>query len=345
MKGGALLVLGFAGTRLAAGERRLLARLRPFGVVFVQRNVPADLEELLELVATVRAATPESVFALDAEGGRVDRLRALFGAAPPAAVLARHPPALTRRAARWIGAALRATGFDLDFAPVIDLEHGCRGNALDGRCLGAAPGRVVARGRAFVNGLAEAGIGACVKHFPGLGAAPADTHHEPARIDRSREELELDLEPFRCLAPLAGAVMAGHAVYPAFDSGLHPATLSPAISTRLLRRGLGSPFRGVLFSDDLEMGALEPWGDLPDRGEAALAAGCDALLFCRQIEAAPDIAARLALPALAARRQEAEVRLARLRRRLARLRGAAVRLPGPEEIRTRLAAVTAAAAG
>lgn len=343
MKGGELLVLGFEGTRLAPGERRLLSRLRPFGVLLVQRNIPADLEELLELVAEVRAAAPESVLAIDAEGGRVDRLRSIFGPAPAAAALARHPPDLTRRAAHWIGSALRATGFDLDFAPVLDLDHGCRGNALDGRCFGAAPRGVVARGKAFVEGLAAAGIGACVKHFPGLGSAPADTHQEPARVDRSRRELERDLEPFRRLAVVAGAAMAGHGVYPALDSGLRPATLSPPISTRLLRRGLGPPFRGVLFSDDLEMGALEPWGDLPERGAAALAAGCDALLFCRRIAAAPEIAARLARPSLAARRREAAGRLERLRRSLARLRKAAGRLPGPEEIRTRLAAVTAAA--
>jgi len=343
VKGAELLVLGFEGTRLTGGERRLLARLRPLGVILVQRNIGADLGELIELVGEVRAATPDSLLALDAEGGRVDRLRDLFGPAPSAQALAARPPALTRRAARWIGAAMRATGFDLDFAPVVDLDRGRSGNALDGRCFGADVRSVVARGRAVLDGLAASGIGGCLKHFPGLGGAPADTHLRPACIERTVAELARDLEPFGRLAARAGAVMAGHAIYPALDPQLRPATLSPPIATHVLRRGLRPRFTGVLFSDDLEMGALGPWGDLPERGAAALAAGCDALLFCRQIEDAPAIAARLARPALSTRRREATARLERLRRQLARLRAAAGPLPDPAQLRARLAAVGAAA--
>ncbi len=342
MKGGSTLVVGVEGLRLTGEERELLSRLRPFGVILVQRNV-GDLEELLELVSEIRAAAPEAILGLDAEGGRVDRLRAIFGSAPAAAALANHPPDVTRRASRWIGAALRATGFDLDFAPVVDLHHGIAGNALDGRCYGSTPRSVFARGKAAIEGLESFGIGACLKHFPGLGAAPADTHLESARIDLDGPALVRELEPFFRLAARAGAVMAGHGVYPALDLEARPATLSPPISIGLLRRASGLSFKGVLFSDDLEMGALAPFGDLPERGAAALAAGCDALLFCRRIDAAPAVAQRLARPSLENRRREAEGRLARLARRLARLRAAARSLPAPAEIRRRLAAVHAAA--
>ncbi|KAB2957411.1 MAG: hypothetical protein F9K18_12790, partial [Thermoanaerobaculia bacterium] len=281
MKGGELLVVGVEGVRLTTAERRILARLRPFGVVLVQRNI-ADEETLRALVAELRAACPDAILPLDAEGGRVDRLRAIVGPAPAAADLARHPPALARRAGRWVGAAMRNLGFDFDFAPVADLDHGIAGNALDRRCLGSAPRSVVARGKASMDGLASAGVGACVKHFPGLGAAPADTHLAPARIDLQARELEREVAPFRALASMAGAVMMGHAIYPALDPEGLPATLSPRIATDLLRRSLS--FSGASFSDDLEMGALAPFGALPERGAAALAAGCDALLFCRRLE-------------------------------------------------------------
>jgi len=339
VKGGELLVVGVEGVRLTPAERRLLGRLHPFGVLLVQRNV-ADEETLRALVAEIRAACPEAILPLDAEGGRVDRLRAVAGSAPAAADLARHPPALARRAGRWVGAALRNLGFDLDFAPVVDLDHGIKGNALDGRCLGSTPRQVTDRGKAFIEGLARAGVGACLKHFPGLGGAGQDTHLEPSRIDLPARELARDLAPFRRLAALAGAVMAGHAVYPTLDSERRPATLSHALATDLLRSGL--PFHGVLFSDDLEMGALAAFGDLPERGEAALVAGCDALLFCRHLATAPEISARLARPRLARRRSEAGVRLERMRRRLARLRRAAGEAPPLAVVRRRLAAVTRA---
>ncbi len=339
MKGAGVLVVGVEGDVLDAGEWRLLSRLQPFGVILVRRNI-IELDALRALVAQIRAACPRALLLLDAEGGRVDRLRDIVGPAPAAADLARRSPTLARRAGRWIGAALAGFDFDLDFAPVVDLDRGMLNNALDRRCLGSTPRGVIARAKAFIEGLESSGVASCVKHFPGLGGAPADTHLEPARIDLSARQLARDLAPFVALAQRSGSLMAGHGVYPALDPGLRPATLSPAIATDLVRKAL--PFRGVLFSDDLEMHALAPFGDLGDRGEAALAAGCDALLFCRRLESAPEIAARLAHPRLARRRRQAEARLDRLRRGIARLRRAAGDPLPLDQVRRRLAAATAA---
>ena len=125
MKGGELLVVGVEGTRLAPSEGRLLTRLRPAGVVLVQRNV-GDLSSLRILVAEIRAAHGEAMLLLDAEGGRVDRLRGLFGPAPAADELARRPPALAERAGRWVGESLRYCGFDLDLA-----SEGSAGEAFE----------------------------------------------------------------------------------------------------------------------------------------------------------------------------------------------------------------------
>lgn len=334
MSGGEVLFLGVEGTRLSSGEARILARVRPAGVVLVQRNIDEEAG-LRELVAELRAARPGLLLALDAEGGRVDRLRGLVGPAPGADRLARCPPALARRAGYWVGAALAGFGFDLDLAPVADLDHGRAGNALDRRTFGGDPRRVASRAGAFLDGLHAAGVGACLKHFPGLGDAGTDTHLAPAAIALDARALARDLAPFAALGGRAEAVMAGHAVYPALDPQARPAALSPALCTSLLRRRLR--FRGTLLSDDLEMGALAPWGELAERGGEALAAGCDGLLFCRRIEAAPEIAARLASRALAARRAEAEVRLARLRRALARRRAEAGPPPALARVRSALA--------
>ena len=234
MRAADLLIVGFEGAELTVAERKILRRLKPGGVILFQRNI-ASGEQLHALVADLRALCGETVLYVDAEGGRVDRLRNVVGPAPTASALAEARPAVARQAGRWIGLALRHFGFDVDFAPVVDLDRGELDNALDGRYLGATPRAVAARGRAFLDGLQSAGVAGCLKHFPGLGAARMDTHRAGAPIDLSVDGLTLDLVPFRSLEERAGMIMASHASYAAFDAA-RPATLSPEISTVLLRR-------------------------------------------------------------------------------------------------------------
>ena len=336
---GGLLVVGVSGPSLTDAERGLLAGLRPFGVILFARNVE-EAGQFTALVAEIRRAAPGVLLFVDAEGGRVDRLRRVVGAAPPAAALATSPPALARRAGRWIGHALRAFDLDVTFAPVVDLDRGLAGNALEGRTLGTRPQAVVARARAFLAGLHGAGTGGCVKHFPGLGGAAEDTHLQGSRVDLGRDELELDLAPFRELAALAGAVMMGHAAYPAWDPSGRPASLSTAIVGDLLRDELG--FDGVAFSDDLEMRALDRWGGLPERAEATLVAGCDALLVCSRLAEAPEVAAHLGGRRLGALRRQALARLAGYREHLKGLRRGGRRF-ALATVRRRLEALSAAA--
>jgi beta-N-acetylhexosaminidase len=337
--GGGFLVVGVAGPALTAEERTLLARLRPFGVILFKRNV-ASAEQVRDLTAAVRAASPATLLFVDAEGGRVDRLAAVVGSAPAAGDLAAAPPALARRAGRWVGHALAALGFDVDFAPVVDLDRGFTGNGLETRYLGARPRAVIARARGFLAGLRAAGVGGCVKHFPGLGGSGEDTHHEGTWVTLSAAELAADLAPYRALAGEAGAVMLSHGVYPALDRDQLPADLSPAIARRVLRRDLG--FAGAAFSDDLEMQALAPFGSLADRAERAFAAGCDAIPICSRLDAAPEAAERLAR-ARPARRAEAARRLAAYRNGILASRRALRRPPRLEAVRQGLAQVVAAA--
>jgi len=335
VKAGELLFVGIEGPRLTAGERQLLRRVDPAGLVLFGRNVE-DAEQLRALVAAIRLVKPDLILAVDSEGGRVDRLRAIVGGAPSAADLGSAPSVRSRRAGRWVGASLRAFGIDLDLAPVVDLDHERVDNALDGRCFGRTPRAVTARARGFLEGLESSGVGGCVKHFPGLGAAFEDTHRSGAVVALPRGRLARDLAPFVALADRTGAVLVSHAVYPALDPELRPASLSEAVSSTLLRRELR--FRGCLLSDDLEMGALAAVGDLPDVGEAALAAGCDGLLFCRRLEETPTIAARIVRRrSLDGRVRQAKGRLAALRRRLAKLRRAAPEPPDLDKLRRQLA--------
>lgn len=330
MKGGSVLFLGVEGQTLAAAESRILHRVQPAGIVLVTRNIGTE-ERLRELVGELRAVVPQAIFCLDAEGGRVDRLRSVVAPAPAAAALAHCPPSTAKRAGRLLGAALRQFDFDLDFAPVVDLDHSITGNALDERTFGSKPRRVIARAKAVLQGLHEAGVGGCIKHFPGLGRATADTHLSGAHIGATRADLAQDLTPFSELLSVSESAMVGHAIYPGWDEQMRPASLSPVIATTLLRRRSG--FRGALFSDDLEMGALAEFGSLPELSERALVAGCDGLLFCRRLEEAPEIAAALGRRALRQRLEQAERRLARLRSRLAAWKRKAPATPDLAQLR------------
>jgi len=334
-----LLVVGVSGKELAPGEARLLRDLRPGGVILFTRNVESP-EQVWALTAAIREAAPGVLLYSDSEGGRIDRLAHLVGGAPAGEALAQAPPGVSRRAGRAVGESVRLFGLDVSYAPVVDLDRGETGNALEGRCLGCRPDDVVARAGAFLEGLHEAGVGGCLKHFPGLGSSRGDTHFEAGLVELGADELAADLAPFEGLGALAGAVMVAHAVYPALDPERRPATLAAPIARDLLRRRLG--FRGLAVSDDLEMHALDPWGDLPERCETALLAGCDVLPICHTLEAAPEIVERLARPDLARRVSEARARFAAYRRHLQVLPGSET--PDLATVRDRIARVAAEAA-
>jgi beta-N-acetylhexosaminidase len=347
MIGGRFLLAGFPEARLTKATVRWLERLQPGGVILFERNVK-DADQLVELTGAIRQLLPDALLAIDMEGGRVDRLKKVLGPAVSPAALARHSPSLALEAGRWIGHGLRLFDLDLDLAPTVDLDRGQTGNALDDRYLGGTPQAVEERARAFLRGLAEAGVGGCLKHFPGLGGAARDTHFEGARVELSAAELEVDLAPFRRLMGEVGVVMVGHAVYPAYDPE-HPASLSPAILGTLLRRELG--FAGLVLSDDLEMKAFLDLGAPAERAELSFARGCDALLVCHTPDLAVEIARRLEAPALEPRRREAAERLARYRDRVRedralggyRLADLGRRPPGLAEVRQRLREVHGAA--
>lgn len=319
-KGGRFVWVGIPGPTLSHTVKKDLKRLSPGGVILFEQNVESP-EQLQDLVADVRKAVPEALLAVDLEGGRVNRFRKIVGEVAPARNLMDQSPERSFEAGRWIGHALGHFGVDVDFAPVVDLDRGRVKNALDDRYFGTRPVEVIERAGAFLRGLGVAGVRGCLKHFPGLGDATADTHVEGAPIELSRKELEDDLEPFRTLGNEAGAIMVGHASYSSLDPEERPATLSPPILQDLLRDDLG--FEGVAISDDLGMKAFGEESELVDRAETSFALGCDVLLACGDLDQAFKVAARLGSSGLEERRREASRRLDAYRDRLGRRR------PGP----------------
>jgi beta-N-acetylhexosaminidase len=243
------------------------------GVCLYARNVETP-EHLAALTASLHAERPELLIAIDEEGGDVTRLEARTGSSYPGnlALGAVDDIGLTRSVARAMGADLAAAGIDLDLAPVADVNSNPINPVIGVRAFGAQAAPVARQTAAWVAGLQEAGVAACVKHFPGHGATSLDSHLDLPVVDEDPHAGAL--EPFQA-AITAGvrAVMSAHIVVPSIDDV--PATISAKIMTGLLRGELG--FGGLAVSDGLEMRAIAGGVGIVEGAVRALAAGCDLL--------------------------------------------------------------------
>ncbi|XXY50408.1 beta-N-acetylhexosaminidase [Sorangium sp. So ce269] len=284
---GQLIVGGFGGAEPPARYLRALAEGRRGGAILFRRNVPdvASTARLCQALAAAGDPERPPFIGIDQEGGRVTRLPAPFLTLPPMRSLGElRDLALLRRAARAVASELRAVGINLNFAPVLDVDSNPANPIIGDRAFGRDP-RTAAEGAvAFLEGLQEERVLACGKHFPGHGDTALDSHLALPTIVHGRGRLdEVELPPFRA-ASRAGvaSLMTAHIVVEALDPGV-PATLSRAICTGLLRDEIG--FEGVLFSDDLEMAAIAAHHPVEEAAAAAISAGCDALLICKDEEA------------------------------------------------------------
>ena len=270
---GQLLVSSFDGPTVPDYLRRRLAAGETAGVILFGRNLASEAQ-LSGLTRSLQAAGGGSALvAADQEGGEI---RTVPSAGPPVTQPAQGGPAQVEETAREAANGLRRAGINLNLAPVADVPSGPA--ALAGRSFPGSPEEVGARVRASVRGMQSGRVAATAKHFPGLGAAAANTDDAPVTIDASRGELESrDLVPFRAaIRERAQLVMASHALYPALD-GREIASQSPAVMRGLLRERLG--FRGVAVSDSLEAEAVLARSGVGEAGVRSLAAGVDLLLL------------------------------------------------------------------
>lgn len=271
---GQLVMPGVPSASLAEAAR-LVGELGLGGILVLDASSPG----LADGIKAVKAATnPVPLIAVDEEGGRVQRLKGLIGRVPSARDLANsNSPEQVRAVAAAHGQKMAALGFNMDMAPVVDVNSGPANGPIGDRAFSADPAVAAAYGRAFADGLLDAGVVPVLKHFPGIGSLGADTHVElPVGPDlatlRSR-----DLEAFRLATrSYAGAVMVAHVVIPDMTGEL-PASVSYRAVTELLRGELG--FTGLVISDSLSMGAITTRWDIPQAAEHALAAGSDIALI------------------------------------------------------------------
>ena len=278
-----MLIVGIEGIELTASDRARLAAPEVSGAILFTRNY-RDRAQLAQLVAQIRDLRGERfVLCVDHEGGPVQRFRTGFTRLPPLApigALYRRDPAaaiaMAETHAIVMASEVRACDIDISFAPVVDLARGNR--VIGERAFDADPAVVGELATAYVRGMHLVGMAATLKHWPGHGSVPEDTHLEAAIDPRPLDAIRAaDLQPYADgFASGAEAVMIAHVTYPQVD--VLAAGYSRTWIHDVLRGEQG--FRGIVFSDDVGMAAAEAAGGVGARVTAHLDAGCDLVLVC-----------------------------------------------------------------
>ena len=281
---GQLLIIGFDGTEITSRLSSLLTRVQPAGVILFARNIKTP-EQTWRLLRECQKCVETHLFTcVDLEGGSVDRFRDALGIAPSAAdVFTTGDAKLFRKHGKIIGENCRALGFNVDFAPVLDLAFAASRSVMGSRAVSAEPLETILYAREFLTGLASAKVWGCGKHFPGLGEGKLDSHHDLPVIDKELNKLWVeDLAPYRTLRRQLPFVMVAHAAYPRVTKSKIPASLSKVWIDDILRKRIG--YRGIVVSDDLEMRGVLAAAPMEKAAIEFVRAGGDLCLVCRREE-------------------------------------------------------------
>lgn len=277
-KVGQLLIAGFYETQAGEEARSYIQDYHVGGLILYGRNVESA-RQLTGLTNGLKALAGDGIplfLSTDQEGGMVERMPPEISKLPNAYDVS-DPAAF----GSTLGAECAAFGLNTDFAPSLDIWSNPNNTVIGRRAFGSDAETVTQRGLACLTAMEESGTIPVIKHFPGHGDTDTDSHVGLPVVDKTREELrERELVPFRAAIDAgAPAVMVGHILMTQIDPD-RPATLSHAVVTGLLREELG--FDGVVFTDDLTMGAITQSYGLGEAAVLAVEAGCDVLLVCHE---------------------------------------------------------------
>lgn len=275
-----LLYIGVAGTELSAADRQLLRTHAIGGVLLLGGNIMSE-EQLLTFTRAIQETNqkPYAFVGIDEEGGRVSRVPDQRLRLPTSQRMAQGADAAKMEdVGRTLGHVSQYYGFNMDFAPVLDVNSNPNNPIIGDRALSADPKTVATLGTALMHGMQETGTIPVVKHFPGHGNTSVDSHVGLPKVTASKEELKrTELLPFQeAIQEGAEMVMVAHILYPAYDDQ-NPSSLSKPILTDLLRQQLG--FKGVIITDDLVMGAITQQYGLAEAARQSLVNGADMAMF------------------------------------------------------------------
>jgi beta-N-acetylhexosaminidase len=279
-KVGQLLMVGFAGTEVDDEAKSLLQGPGVGGVCLFKRNI-LSAEQVKRLNAALRALVGTGIppfLALDQEGGNVVRVQDGVPVLPSNMALgATGSPDLAYAAGQAQAYGLRRLGFNMNFAPVLDVNLNPRNPVIGIRSFGDSPADVAELGEAFVRGQQDGGLATVAKHFPGHGNTAADSHRALPVMHETPEELRAQLLPFESAiqAGLDG-LMTAHVAVPNVSGDDLPATLSPRLLGGILRDEL--EYQGLVLTDELEMEAIAQRFGVGRAAVRAISAGADMVL-------------------------------------------------------------------
>ncbi|MDQ2819237.1 MAG: beta-N-acetylhexosaminidase [Pseudomonadota bacterium] len=320
---GQLMMVRLFGTTLDADTKQFLRENRIRATCLFRQNM-TDALQLRAFTDTLRGVMgTQALIALDQEGGAV--VRATWVPAPPSAMAlgAADDVQLAHDVGAAVARAVRALGFNWNFAPVLDVNNNPLNPVIAERSFGADPERAATLALAWMAGSESEGVACCVKHFPGHGDTHVDSHRDLPTVDKSLAALErCEFAPFRRAAPTAAAMMTAHIVYPALDP-VYPATMSKPILTGLLREQWG--YQGVVITDDMDMHAIALRYGAGAAGVQALLAGADMVMATGS-----RASQQATLDAIAAAIADGTLPMAEVTQRLARLDALAHNYPGAD---------------
>lgn len=289
------LVIDIESYELTKADRRRIENPLVGMVILFTRNYQ-NRTQLKALCDSIHSVKPEVLIAVDHEGGRVQRFREGFTQIPPMASLGdiyccdKEAALQKAQAIGFVMASeLRACGVDLTFAPCLDIDYS-RSSVIGHRSFSSDPSAVVALSASLIEGMREAGMSNCGKHFPGHGWVKADSHLALPVDERDLQTImDRDTVPYRELGHKLDSVMAAHVLYPEVDS--HAAGFSEFWLRSVLRNQI--QFEGVVFSDDLSMKGAVSQGSVLERACAALRAGCDMLIICNDFASTDELLSQM----------------------------------------------------
>ncbi len=293
---GQMLMVGFHGTT-ATKDTQICKDIKKYNIgaviLFdynpVNKNKPKNIatkKQLAKLTKELQACSTDGklLIAVDQEGGKVQRLKSkygFYGKFPKASDVIKMDQSQIKKTYTKMSKELKGVGINYDLAPVVDLDINMKNHVIHGlgRSFGKDPKMVAKYASTFIDAMHHYGVLTSLKHFPGHGSSVGDTHK--GYVDVTKLWKKVELEPYRLLKDKADTVMVAHVFNKNLDTK-YPATLSKKTVNGLLRKKLG--YKGVVITDDLQMGAISKKYGLKNTLKLAIDAGDDILLFGNQLD-------------------------------------------------------------
>jgi len=279
---GQMVIIGMDTNYITERIKTMITKYKIGGIILYRKNFNT-YEKMLELIQELKELNKDNkiplFIAIDQEGGRVNRMPKEFQNLPAAHKLASTGnDELVKKSAQLTGEILKKSGFNLNFAPVLDIKNFSNEHAIGDRCFGDDKETVAKYGIMTMKELQNQGIIPVIKHFPGHGATSRDSHYFLPIIKKKMKDLETeDMYPFtQAINNGADCLLVGHLLIKN-ATGLHPASLSRKFISRYIRKKY--KYNGLIFTDDLKMRAIKLIYGPINAVVTAFKAGNDVIIF------------------------------------------------------------------